>query len=186
MKGGARTSIMLAMAAMVGLGDPARAGEAVAEPADYRMDTYLAPVPGTLAGATVLDTEAAHALWEQANAVFIDVFPQAPKPPNLPPKTIWQVKPRDTVKGAIWLPNTGYGRLPEHMDAFFRKRLAELSGGDPAKPLVFFCQQDCWMSWNAGKRALEYGYKTVYWYPDGMDGWDFADHETETALPQYP
>jgi hypothetical protein len=27
------------------------------------------------------------------------------------------------------------------------------------------------MSWNAAKRALEWGYKTVIWFPDGTDAW---------------
>jgi rhodanese-related sulfurtransferase len=27
------------------------------------------------------------------------------------------------------------------------------------------------MSWNAAKRALEYGYTNVMWFRDGTDGW---------------
>ncbi len=27
------------------------------------------------------------------------------------------------------------------------------------------------MSWNAAKRALEYGFSNVSWYPGGSDGW---------------
>jgi PQQ-dependent catabolism-associated CXXCW motif protein len=36
---------------------------------------------------------------------------------------------------------------------------------------VFFCLKDCWMSWNAAKRALEYGYANVMWFREGTDGW---------------
>jgi hypothetical protein len=31
---------------------------------------------------------------------------------------------------------------------------------------VIYCQADCWMSWNAAKRVLSYGYPNVVWYPD--------------------
>jgi len=46
-----------------------------------------------------------------------------------------------------------------------------LSKGKHDAPLVFFCLKNCWMSWNAAKRALEYGYSNVMWYRDGSDGW---------------
>jgi PQQ-dependent catabolism-associated CXXCW motif protein len=52
--------------------------------------------------------------------------------------------------------------------------LAQATAGDPARPLVFFCQRACWMSWNAAKRALSLGYTRVNWYPDGTDGWSEA------------
>ena len=44
----------------------------------------------------------------------------------------------------------------------------------PQRLLVIYCQADCWMSWNAAKRALSYGYPNVAWYPDGTDGWERA------------
>jgi PQQ-dependent catabolism-associated CXXCW motif protein len=43
--------------------------------------------------------------------------------------------------------------------------------GNTAHPIVLFCLRDCWMSWNAAKRALSYGYTAVSWFPDGSDGW---------------
>jgi rhodanese-related sulfurtransferase len=30
------------------------------------------------------------------------------------------------------------------------------------------------MSWNAAKRAASWGYRRVYWYRDGTDGWEAA------------
>ena len=57
------------------------------------------------------------------------------------------------------------------MEDYFRTRLALLTAAEPGKPLVFFCQRNCWMSWNAAKRAIEWGYKNVIWYPEGTDGW---------------
>ena len=159
------------------------AGE-VAEPEGYRMDAFRAPVPATLAGAEVIDTTRARALWESGDAVFVDVFPRPPKPANLPEDTLWIDKPRDTIPGTYWLPNTGYGALSEAALGYLTEGLMAASGGDPAAALVIFCQRECWMSWNAAKRAMvELGYTTVLWYPDGLDGWGEAGLPLETMQP---
>ncbi|TCP44531.1 PQQ-dependent catabolism-associated CXXCW motif protein [Rhodovulum marinum] len=166
-----------ALAILLGL--PAAGLAQVAEPDTYRTDHYREPVPGTLTGGTVVDAEQAHALWQSGEVAFVDVLPRAPKPPNLPAGTIWRDKPRFSIPGAIWLPNVGYGEIAEATHAYFRAGLNRVTGGDPAHPVLFFCLADCWMSWNAAKRALEYGYTTVYWFPDGTDGWTFLDYPVE-------
>lgn len=153
------------------------------EPDTYRMEHYRAPVPETLEGVTVVDDDAAYALWKTGRVVFIDVMPQAPKP-KLPKGTIFRVKPRHGIPGAIWLPNVGYGRLADVTDAYFRDNLAKAVEGDNSAPVLFFCLADCWMSWNAAKRAHEeYEYSNVFWYPEGTDGWDFADYPLEKTEP---
>jgi PQQ-dependent catabolism-associated CXXCW motif protein len=58
------------------------------------------------------------------------------------------------------------------------------SGGDRAALIVVYCQADCWMSWNAAKRTLSYGYSNVAWYPDGTDGWQRANLPTKEAQPE--
>ena len=156
----------------------------VPEPEEYRDEDYRAPVPDTLAGSTVVDAEAAHALWEKGGVAFIDVLPRAPKPDKLPEGTIWREKPRLSIPGAIWLPNVGYGRIADVTDAYFRAGLEKATGGDLARPVLFFCLEDCWMSWNAAKRALEYGYTDVYWLPEGTDGWTFFDYPVEEVQPE--
>lgn len=166
-------------AAAAAAGARADAPEPQSEPDGYRMEAFRAPVPDTLTGATVLDDEAAHALWSTGEAAFIDVLPRAPKPENLPEGTIWREKPHLSIPGSIWLPNVGYGALHETMHAYFRAGLSAATEGDLSHPVVFFCLADCWMSWNAAKRALEYGYAAVYWYPDGADGWAFYEWPTE-------
>ena len=158
----------------------------VSEPAEYRMDAYRGPVPDTLQGATVLDTTTAHRLWQAGEAAFVDVLPQAPKPENLPEGTIWRDKPRQSIPGALWLPNVGYGRIAEPTIAYFQRGLDLVTGGDTDHAVVFFCLQDCWMSWNAAKRALEWGYSNVYWFPDGTDGWQFEDFPLEVIKPLEP
>ncbi|WP_297771833.1 PQQ-dependent catabolism-associated CXXCW motif protein [uncultured Roseovarius sp.] len=162
--------------------------EGVPEPDGYRGAPYRAPVPATLAGAEVVDAEAAYALWRQGEVAFVDVLPRPPKPAKLPEGTIWREKPRHSIPGAIWLPNTGYERIAEETRRYLREGLAQATGDDPEQPVLFFCLMDCWMSWNAAKRALEMGYAHVYWFPDGTDGWDMEDYPLERveAMPGEP
>jgi len=162
------------IAAILALTPLAYAQESVAEPEGYRTDNYLAPVPATLAGARVLSTAQAEAIWRSGAGVFIDVLPRPPKPQGLPADTIWREKPRTNIPGTVWLPNTGYGILAASTENYLRLGLSRASGGNPATLLVIYCQTDCWMSWNAAKRALSYGYINVAWYPEGTDGWQRA------------
>lgn len=146
-------------------------GVAPPEPDDYRTDDYRSPVPLTLKGATVLSDSAAMQLWMKKSAIFIDVYPHPPKPANLPPGTLWRETTHQSIDGALWLPNVGYGALSPASDSYFRQHLESLTKGDKSRELVFFCLKNCWMSWNAAKRALSYGYTNVNWYSDGSDGW---------------
>ncbi len=157
-------------------------GQTPPEPAGYRMSDYRGPTPATLAGARILTTAQAAALWK-AGAAFVDVLPHAPRPANLPPDTIWREKARMDIPGSIWLPDTGYGALAAVTEKYLRDGLASASGGDRTRPLVFYCMKDCWMSWNAAKRALSIGYKNVAWYPDGTDGWQAAKLPLREARP---
>lgn len=141
------------------------------EPNEYKSTDYRSPVPATLKGARVVTAEEAKALYDAKSSLFIDVFPRPPKPPNLPAGTVWRDPKHASIAGATWLPNVGYGVLAPPAAEYLSTRLATLSGGDTAKTLVFFCLKDCWMSWNAGKRALALGYTNVVWFPDGTDGW---------------
>lgn len=154
------------------------------EPDEYRNDNYRSPVPLTLKGATVLSDREALNLWDAKTAVFIDVYPHPPKPPNLPAETLWRETTHQSIENAVWLPNVGYGVLSQANDAYFRRSLDDLSGGDKTKKLVFFCLRDCWMSWNAAKRALSYGFSDVDWYRDGTDGWQEEGGLLEEVHPR--
>jgi len=153
------------------------------EPSHYRTDHYRAPVPQTLHGARVVTTAQAAALWKQGSAVFIDVLPRPPKP-KLPPGTLWRDEPRLDIPGSIWLPDTGYGALASAMQAYLRDGLKRASGGNREKALVIYCLKNCWMSWNAARRALAMGYHNVIWYPDGTDGWSQAGLPLKETKPE--
>ncbi len=166
-------SVMALLAAsLLHAASPVAADDTVAEPAGYRMEDYKSPVPRTLQGARVVTTQEAAELWEQKRAVFFDVMPHAPKPANLPAGTIWRDKVRKDIPGSVWLPNVGYGAISRETADYFRAGLAAHTGGDKARMIVFYCMTDCWMSWNAAKRAVEWGHGAVVWYPSGTDGWE--------------
>ncbi len=153
------------------------------EPETYRLDHYRAPTPATLAGARVITTDEAEALWKSKSALFVDVLPHAPRPANLPPGTIWRDKPRLNIPGSYWLADTGYGELAPSTEAYLRDGLRQITHGDTSKLLIIYCQRDCWMSWNAAKRILAMGYPNVAWYPDGTDGWEEAFLPLEKSEP---
>ncbi len=156
----------------------------IAEPAGYKQDNYRSPVSDTLAGGTVVSTLQARQLWQEGKTIFIDVLPLAPKPDNLPEGTIWRERKHDDIPGSVWLPNVGYGRLHPSIDRWYRGQLEDLTDGDKAKPILIYCLRDCWMSWNAAKRALKYGYVNIFWFPDGTDGWRLEVLPLEARKPE--
>jgi len=155
----------------------------VSEPPSYRMSDYRGPTPATVDGQQGLTTAEAHRLWATGKAAFVDVLPRAPKPANLLPGTVWREKPHSDIPHSIWLPDTGYGALPPETEAYFRRGLEQASGGKKDATLVIYCLRDCWMSWNATKRAKSMGYGHVFWYPEGSDGWAEAGNPVELRQP---
>jgi PQQ-dependent catabolism-associated CXXCW motif protein len=145
-----------------------------AEPPGYRLDDYRAPTPTTVDGATALDTASAHELWLSGDAVWIDVLPAPRRPANLPVSAIWMPVPHRDIPGSLWLPDVGRGALSPELEAYFRDHLEAATGGGRDAAVVFYCLANCWMSWNAAKRAASWGYRRVYWYRDGTDGWEAA------------
>jgi PQQ-dependent catabolism-associated CXXCW motif protein len=170
---------LLTLAAASAVGQDAT----VPEPNAYRTEDYRAPTPATLKGARVLATGEAAEIWRAGTAAFIDVMPQPPRPAGLPPETIWRDKPRRNIPGSVWLPDTGYGALAAATEGYLKNGLVKASGGEQTKMLVFYCQKDCWMSWNAAKRALALGYRNVAWFPEGSDGWQDAGLPLAEAHP---
>jgi len=170
--------------AVLGSATAALAQELVLEPEGYRTEDYRSPVPETLAGARVINTAEAETIWRAKSGVFIDVLPRPPKPLNLPAGTIWRDRPRQNIPGSIWLPDTGYGQLAEAMESYLRQGVERASGGDRAALIVVYCQANCWMSWNAAKRIVSYGYSNVAWFPDGTDGWERANLPMAESRPE--
>ena len=183
MPGTRQSRILMALLVAAALHLPALADERAVEPLSYRMEDYRAPVPATLQSAMVVTTDEAAALLKEKRALFFDVMPHTPKPAKLPAGTIWREKVRNNIPGSVWLPNVGYGALSGETEGYFRNALETLTGGDKTRMVLFYCMTDCWMSWNAAKRAVEWGYRAVIWYPSGADGWESAGRALAEAKP---
>jgi len=155
----------------------------VRQPDGYRMEFYDAEVPAALDGASTITAVELKRLQNNAAAVVIDVIPEHRRPRALPENQIWMPVAHKGVPGAIWLPDTGYGVLSEITEKYFKRHLSIATGGDKRRHVVFYCRTDCWMSWNAAKRALSYGYTRVYWFRNGLDDWLFEGYDFEVLVP---
>ena len=165
-------------------GPPVIAGDgAPEEPPGYRMDDYRAPVPETVAGATTVSTQQLKAMIDAGGVVLVDVLPAPRKPPDMLPGVPWMPVPHRNLPGSIWLPEVGRGKIPASVNAYFQDNLARATGDDKDRPVVIYCRIDCWMSWNAAKRAASYGYTAIHWYPMGIEGWEFEELPLEVNRP---
>ena len=172
------------LSAVLATAMPAHAEAAcVAEPQAYRETDFRAATPCTLRGGTVLSTTELAALIDTGGIVLIDVLPAPRRPQGLPEDALWLPPERRSLPGSVWLPNTGFAVLPVEEEHYLRDNLRRQSAGDTGRALVFFCERDCWMSWNAAKRAIEWGYGNVYWYPDGSDGWQASGRTLVEVVP---
>jgi PQQ-dependent catabolism-associated CXXCW motif protein len=176
----AASAITLALVALI----PAAATEAPPpEPASFRLDDYHAPTPLTVSGRPAIATAEARRLWETQGAVFIDVLAAPRRPDTLPEGSLWLPKPHEDIPGSIWLPDSGLGALNGAFEDWLRRKLADIVRERAGATIVFYCKADCWMSWNATRRALAWGYSDVGWFRDGLDGWREAGLPVAAATP---
>jgi PQQ-dependent catabolism-associated CXXCW motif protein len=160
------------------------AAAGVPEPRDYRLDDYRAPVPTTIAGGRVIHAKGLQALLARGGVLLVDVLPAPRRPDGMRPDQPWMPVPRQDIPGSLWLPDVGRGALDPAMDRWFQDHLAQATAADKGHPMVFYCLSRCWMSWNAAKRAIGYGYRHVFWFPDGTDGWAKARLPLAVAQPE--
>jgi len=151
------------------------------EPGGYRMKKFDGSVPKVLTGATVVDLQDVQKLHKEEKVIFIDVTPHLLRPANLPKEETWDGDVSRSIPGGYKLANVGYGRLTYEMQAYFRNHLSRISKGEPSQPILFYCKGDPWQSWNAAKRALSLGYKSVYWFPLGTEEWVKAGGSLEES-----
>ena len=141
-------------------------------PKGYRTSHYRAPTPADVPHGTTVTTEQLQQLIATDKPVLIDVQAVVVRPEAAEFGMSWLPnEPRYHIPGSVWLPNVGYGELDPVIEQYFRTNLHRLTQGDKDQPIVIYCVLDCWMSWNAVQRAAEFGYRTIYWYREGTDGW---------------
>lgn len=178
-----RAAMLLASALAMYVAGAQPAMSDVPEPTDYRGPPYNGAVTDTLRGAQVIDADEAIRLHEHG-VPFIDVLPRMARPAGLPEGTLWREPVHESIPGAIWLYGTGYDKLSSEERARLARGLNAATAGDKAQPLVIFCRAECWLGWNAAKRAVEMGYRAVRWFPDGVDGWQVAGGDLVPVRPQ--
>jgi len=152
----------------------------------YRIKNYRRATPDTAPAGTTLNTGQLKRLIDTTSPVLVDTQAVTIRPESrefgiawLPNRKRWH------IAGSTWLPNIGYGVLDLQMQNYFRSNLQRLTKGNKHQAVVFYCVVDCWMSWNAVRRASAWGYKNIYWYPFGTDGWEQAGFDLVEGTP-YP
>ena len=160
------------------------AGAGVPEPDGYRLDDYRAPTPDTLRGARVLDTAGLREAVADGGVVLIDVLPAPRRPEGMRSGAPWLPVPHRAIPGSIWLPTVGYGVVTVAAERGLAGVLDRAAGDRRDAPVVFYCKAECWLSWNAARRAVEMGWRNVIWYPEGIDGWEAAGLPTEVVEPK--
>ena len=145
----------------------------------YRLSHYRSPTPISHDNARTLDTAALQQLLrEQPQTRLIDVY-----------RRQWlhgqfiEDELHANLPNSLWLANTGDGQLTPQWQRYLREHLHQASQGNTAWPLVFYCRSDCWLGWNAIKRAHHLGYRNLYWYRDGIDAWQQAGLPLIPAQP---
>ncbi|MCU7930866.1 MAG: PQQ-dependent catabolism-associated CXXCW motif protein [Candidatus Thiodiazotropha sp. (ex Codakia rugifera)] len=150
----------------------------------YRITDFRSPVPDTIPFGITVTTQQVQKLLQDDDVILIDVMPAPIKPKDRPSGLLWMPPTRYNIPGSVWLPNVGYGALSDELEAYFEVNLAKYSAGDKSRKIVIYCQADCWMSWNAAKRAATcFGYTQIYWYPDGTTDWEATGLMMEKSTP---
>lgn len=169
----------LSLIASLLLAVPAAAEAPLFSADGYRLSHYRSPTPVRAEHAQTLDTAALQRLLaEQPKTQLIDVY-----------RRQWlhgqfiEDEVHANLPGSLWLANTGDGELSAQWQGYFTYHLRRASHGEKAWPLVFYCRSDCWLGWNAVRRAHTLGYTNLYWYRDGIDAWQQAGLPLLPAQP---
>jgi PQQ-dependent catabolism-associated CXXCW motif protein len=145
----------------------------------YRNTLYRSPTPTFHEQAQTLEPSDLVALQQQhPELLLIDVY----RNPWL--RGVYTLQEQHSnLPNSLWLANCGDGVLDAQWTAYCQQQFAQATEGNKAHPIVFYCRSDCWLGWNAIKRADALGYSNLYWLRDGIDGWQQADLPLVPAQP---
>ncbi|HLY55415.1 MAG TPA: caspase family protein [Stellaceae bacterium] len=118
--------------------------------------------PTSIPSGKVILTEALVDLRAHGMPVVVDAIPS--------------VLEHQTIQGAVWMPFAGLAATtPDEATTRLGQVLDHMTKKDHTKPLVFFCSRvTCWAGYNAALRAIQLGYRNVYWYRGGLAAWNEA------------
>lgn len=152
----------------------------------YRGLPYHAPTTEiTPAGVKrISPRELKNRLSASKRTVLIDVYGAIFREETLDFDGAWLVStPRKNIPTSVWLPNVGKQKVNVVVEQYYRQQLKELTANDTNKVIVIYCVEDCWMAWNATKRAKEWGYTNVRWFREGVDGWLDNGWQLQDSVP---
>jgi PQQ-dependent catabolism-associated CXXCW motif protein len=146
----------------------------------YRSKIYRSPTPTQASFATIVDAEDILKLSkENKNLVIVNVVPL-----DMDGSTFIQAKPHEGIVNSIWLPNVGYGQIDEMTKNYLVENLNLAMNNNSDTVFIFYCKIDCWMSWNAARRASLLGFKNIFWYKNGIETWKYYKLKTELLHPE--
>jgi PQQ-dependent catabolism-associated CXXCW motif protein len=146
------------------------ASSAAPEPSGFWRGSIHGETPGSLKGGTVIQTEAVAELRDKVHPIFLDVGEADRKPADNAKDVPW-IPEHLSIRGAIWLPGAGSGTDDPAFGRAFEERILALTGARFDRPIIVFCHPRCWDGWNGAKRLVILGYRQVFWYPQGVEGW---------------
>ena len=146
----------------------------------YRSKSYRSPTPTDTSFATVVDAQdIVKLLKENEHVVVIDVVPL-----EMNGATFIQAKDHEGIVNSIWLPNVGFGEIDRMTQNYLVDNLNIAMHKNNNTLFIFYCKIDCWMSWNAARRAASLGFKNIFWYKNGIEGWKNKNLATQLLHPQ--
>ncbi|MBV1913582.1 MAG: PQQ-dependent catabolism-associated CXXCW motif protein [Cycloclasticus sp.] len=181
-------ALIKTMVAILVLSLTACASKGLVKPQDekYRGLPYLVPtteIPPT-GVKRISARELKNRLSTSKRTVLIDVYGAIFREETLDFDGAWLVStPRKNLPTSVWLPTVGKQKLNVVVEQYYRQQLKELTANDTNKVIVIYCVEDCWMAWNAAKRAKEWGYNNVWWFREGVDGWLDNGWQLQNSVP---
>ncbi len=151
---------------------------AVPEPDGYWTGPPGGSVPAGIRGGRVIQPRALAQLLARGDAVVLDVASEPKRPQGLGSEVLWRPPPHEGIPHSYWVPGLGTAPMSAEAEMHFRELLARLTDGNRGRPVVTYCHPRCWLSWNAAKRVLSFGYRNVYWFAEGIEGWRAGGHPT--------
>jgi PQQ-dependent catabolism-associated CXXCW motif protein len=150
----------------------------------YRISRYRSPTPERVPGGTRIMAADVSELINTQRAILIDVMPSEGGRPEPKSGQWYLLKPHQNIAGSTWLADVGLGVLNPDQSSYFTKNIARLTHGDVSRAVIFYCKADCWMAWNAVRRAAALGYQNIYWLSEGTDGWTDWGGDLVDAKPE--
>ena len=150
----------------------------------YRFSEINTVTPDFVPGGETVSARQLKQMLDKGEPIgLVDVLPTPPRPPELSPDTLWIPQRHDNIPGSVWLPGVGLAEMSPALETYFRKGLARATKNNTAVPVVIYCREHCWWSWNAAMRTASWGYK-VYWFPGGVEEWAAAGYSMVQAHPE--